>query len=964
MKAFKRSLALILAILMLIPGFSFSAMGAEPDFKVSVAADKADYNAGDTVTAIISVSPSGKTINSYQFKLEYDAAKLELVDVVTMLSVESISASNNGTYGFVITGDGVQISGEKLAVAKATFKVKDSVASCDSTSIALSACYVGQQGVVTDPVTEFEGAVSIGLHKHVITLVAGEGGTINGGDSLTLYAKFGEAGLYSDAGFTTPAENVIAAAKSGYVLDSDNWTDGDVDYRDFAALKAKVFAGSATITLQTTKMPVLTVSASGVTGGTLAKEGTLPVAPGAALTHDMLVNAGFVPTASTGYTFTGWAVGSQTLGLSGSVTVNADETIKPIFTANQYGFTAPTASEAYTATITGGVANGKATHGQDITMTVTPAENHAIASVSYTVNGVASTINPVNGVYTIPGADILGDISVVIETVEYRTVTFSAGTGAQLAQVKLYAKYNNAGLYTDPACTTIAAVPAPTAQTGYRLPADNAAEPMWKDANGKTYTSEAAAKTIVTADLSLTVSGIKQVSVIFVAGENGKLGGNTSLTVDAGTSFGSIPKPETIADAGYVFKNWAPAVDKVDADTTFTAQFERGTYTVSIPASSLYTVSVTPAEGITDNGDGTYSVVYGTDVTFSVSGVNGSKITGVQYKVGSDSAVSLGTAAGSYTVPGSAITAGVSIIITVDNTSKITFAAGANGSFSGTASVVKSFENGYVITEGDVPTPTANVGYEFIGWDVAPVGKTVSGDATYTAQYRDASYEVKVDGEPRGEATYGEDYKLPAYTDGTVITEIKVTIRGQEVTATKDADGNYVISGADITGPVDIITTTSPITIKFIYQRQYQAIADGMKMAVLETAKLSGSRYVLSDGVEFFWSGKYNAYVRFVTEAMTEAQLAAQITTADGDATEIIYDGDISGNGIVTVVDGGIINDTISGKIDQSQLSDMMRFKMDVSNAPTTDNVTTINGQNVQVTTNDIQTVVNMAVGA
>ncbi len=65
---------------------------------------------------------------------------------------------------------------------------------------------------------------------------------------------------------------------------------------------------------------------------------------------------------------------------------------------------------------------------------------------------------------------------------------------------------------------------------------------------------------------------------------------------------------------------------------------------------------------------------------------------------------------------------------------KLTFDAGENGTISGRDSLV--VEQGYIITEADVPEVIPADGYLFKGWDKIAVGTVVTGDITFTAVYR------------------------------------------------------------------------------------------------------------------------------------------------------------------------------------------------------------------------------------
>lgn len=209
------------------------------------------------------------------------------------------------------------------------------------------------------------------------------------------------------------------------------------------------------------------------------------------------------PTANVAehYTFLGWfdedgAAMTDERVISGAMTLTAKAA------AAQFAFK-QTVSNAQLNNLTG-VTDGKAAYGQDITFTVTPDTGYVLNDVTYTVNGVKSEpLTPVEGTYTIPGSAITAPVTVEVNAVKYHTVTFQAGDGVAMTDATAYVKDGQTILYTDTDFDTLFAFDGlkPAAQTGYRLAADTAAEPLWN--SGETgYTTET-----LTSGSAVTYSG-------------------------------------------------------------------------------------------------------------------------------------------------------------------------------------------------------------------------------------------------------------------------------------------------------------------------------------------------------------------------------------------------------------------------------------------------------------------------
>ena len=511
-----------------------------------------------------------------------------------------------------------------------------------------------------------------------------------------------------------------------------------------------------------------------------------------------------------------------------------------------------------------------------------------------------------------------------------------------------YAKVNEAGLYTDAGRQTKASAPTVAAADGYRLADESKGEKLWQ--SGETgYTTEELLGTLkFTESKTFTVNTVKQWTVTFAPGEHGTFaaGTGTPLTLDEGTDLSTITMPTVQPSAGYVFDTWtkAPAMDTLTGDVTYTATYKAGTYEISFP--TIEKVTFTPGEGIT-NG----KVTYGTDAKFKMTVADGLKVKKVSYKIG-ETTTGLKENEGTYTIPGTALTGNVTIVVDSVATYTVEFKAGENGAVAKTLTV----DAGYALKDSDIPKPTPNAGYRFVEWRLdgskaTLVGMKVNENLVFTAIFDDASYTISADGMGGvpATATHGTEFTFTPVVNGKIVTGITVKNGETVVPATKNADGSYTIAGNDITGNLTITATTVDGTWEFISQEKYAALSADTQIAKLKTAKLAGDTYQLSSD-KMFWSEKYGAYVAIVSTAETAGTLTAKLTTVSGAAEEISYNGDINGSGSVTPVDGTMINDELQKAERVYPLSDKQRFEMDVN----------CDGQ---VTTSDIVLILQRYVG-
>ena len=938
----------------------FYAVRVVGNYTLRLTADKTHYNAGETVTVTVSAFGNG-SINSFGFTPVFDSGKLALGEVTAIVTGGTLQQNPaNGKTGYVVNSNtGIALGADgahATALAEITFTAKADVNA--ATEIQLTGLEMTKLGQPRGDTVSLEAPLTVNLHDLRVTLAAGNG-TVNGAASLTLYAKYGETGLYSDPARETTAA-VTAAAKDGYRLNNKTgenlWLCGNDGYASFDAINGLTFTDSKTFNLQTTKVWTISFSMTGVTGGNLSTENPITVDDGTKL------NAAGLPTATanTGYAFTGWTAGGTAINPD-AYTVQSNITLKPVFTVQSYAFTYT--QNQSTVSVTAGVEAGKATYGQDVTFTVAPNAKHIVKQVSYTVGGdTAKTIVPENGVYTIPGAEIVGEVALEITTVPYYTVTFKAGTGTELSSKTVFTL--GTGFYTD---TTFAAdkvteAPAPAALEGYRL-ADHTGEVLWKDESGMGYTAETVKTTVFSADTVLTAQSVKTYKVTFVSADPAKATVTGSLTLDAGKTITTIPA--ATYTAGYTFKEWqiggtAYASDEalkdvpITADTTVTLVAKDNSYTATLTGGAA--AEITDITGITDG-----QAVHGTPITFKLVARPGYKVTAVAYQINGGDAVTLTPTDGVYTIPGAAITGPVALQLTSNETVTVTFAAGKNGSVDGTTAFVLDKGGKLTAAQLNAVTKTGDAGYTFKEWQIGGVAKVeaeilgteFNANTTITAIFDHATYNVMatgISGVP-DKATHGTDLTFTPTVDGEIVVGVTAKIGKTGVAVTKNANGSYTISGDAITGDLTITAQTVTGSWDFIGKDSYIALSADKKIAVLATGKLDAGNYLLN-GEEMYWSSKYNAYVKIVGQDETAQTLTAKLAfNASVAAQTLSYTGDINGSNTVTPADGGMINDELHSVARLYVLTEKERLEMDV------------NGDK-KVSTEDIMSILRKYVGS
>lgn len=929
----------------------FYAVRVVGNYTLRLTADKTHYNAGETVTVTVSAFGNG-SINSFGFTPVFDSDKLTLGEVNAIVTGGSLEQNpENGKTGYVVDSKkGIALGTDganATALVKITFTANTDVNA--ATEIKLTGLEMTKLSQQKGDTVSLEAPLTVNLHDLQVTLTAGNG-TINDEKNVTLYAKYGETCLYSDAARKTTA-TVRVSADEGYRLNDkageNLWKCGAAEYADFDAIKGLTFTDSKAFDLQTTKVWTISFDTNGVEGGKLSTDAPIKVDDGTKLSAANLPTA----TANTGYAFTGWKVGTESSTVdTNTYEVKDDITLTPVFTAQSYDFTCT--KNHSTVSVTAGVEADKATYGQSVTFTVTPNNGYVVESVGYRIGDQATaptTISPdQNGVYTIEGSKITGKVTVEVVTKAFYAVTFTVDSANTYTLVNgnktFYAKEGTAGLYTDQTFTTRANAPAVTAADGYRLANELKNESLWYA--GKTsYTTASLFGENATATFNSAVTiyakTVQQCTITFDAGDHGTLADTATLIVDAGTKLEAVTKPTVTPDAGYAFDKWSVADDTVVIeDMTVTAMYKNGTYSISLPDSAI--ISVSEMTGIYD----TNKVVHGTGVFFKLTVNHGYLVSSVSYKIGEGTATTVNkNADGTYTISidGAAITGDVAITVESQQTVDVAFDTDGNGSV---AFAEKTVVKGSTLGADNVPTVTPNPGYQFEGWykDSTKItnlaNEKITSAVTYMAKFTHATYELTLSAgltltdkndQPITSATHDTDLTFTPTVDGKVVIGITAKIGENAVTVTKNADGSYTISGDAITGNLTITAQTVDGSWDFIGKDSYIALSADKKIAVLATGKLDAGNYLLN-GEEMYWSSKYGAYVKIVGKDETAETLTAKLAFNAGVAEQTLsYTGDINGSNTVTPADGGMINDELHSVARLYVLTEKERLEMDVN---------------------------------
>ena len=113
------------------------------------------------------------------------------------------------------------------------------------------------------------------------------------------------------------------------------------------------------------------------------------------------------------------------------------------------------------------------------------------------------------------------------------------------------------------------------------------------------------------------------------------------------------------------------------------------------------------------------------------------------------------------------------------------------------------------------------------------------------------------------------------------------------------------------------------------------------------------------EGVEFYYSAKYAAHIGIVSDSVSKSDILAGITASDAPADEILYNGDVTGDGRITAGDAAFCSQLLHDP-DNPIYTAKMRLEADTIGEFITD----YEGKYTFVSALDAMTMLLIAVGA
>ena len=449
MKIFKKSMSLLLAVLLIL-SLTVTAFAEETTATLGVTASKTDLTVGDEFSVYLNASDDITGIFTFQMDLCYDKEMFEVVSINTQFN-----SKNNVEQSKIRFGTLDMTS--KTVMAKGQFaEVKFRVLKTGSYRFQLTECIIG--GMDMETYTDYT-IMDVATAPGAVDVNAAEAPAFTGYAVSASEDKTVAVGENAEVKVTVSNSDSTVTAYNAYDLtmtyDTDKLTYVSCTAADENAVVKKDVPGTIRVigfggdkTLDTAAA-TLTFQAKGVGDAevklTAAKVdiGSQAVgndAPAATVLDDTTVIkvTGYTVTLGEGlsgestvapgadYTFTATDADNYDYVISatmGGETVtpknNGDGTYTISGVTGNLVINAAMTPKSYNVTVEGTgagdvTAADKATYNTDYTFTVTEDGNYTY-NTTVTVGGKAYTLGtPENGKYTIPGTDIKGDIVITV----------------------------------------------------------------------------------------------------------------------------------------------------------------------------------------------------------------------------------------------------------------------------------------------------------------------------------------------------------------------------------------------------------------------------------------------------------------------------------------------------------------------------------------------------------------------
>lgn len=448
MKIFKKSMSLLLAVLLIL-SLTVTAFAEETTATLGVTASKTDLTVGDEFSVYLNASDDITGIFTFQMDLCYDKEMFEVVSINTQFN-----SKNNVEQSKIRFGTLDMTS--KTVMAKGQFaEVKFRVLKTGSYRFQLTECIIGGMdmetytdytimdvatapGIVDVTAAEapaFTGyavsasedkAVAVGENAEVKVAVSNSGSAVTAYNAYDLTMTY-DTDKLTYVSCTAADENAVVTEDAGTIRVIGFGDDKNLDTPAATLTFQAKGVGDAEVKLTAAKVDIGSQAVGNdAPAAFLLDDTTVIKVTGYTVTLGEGLSGASTVAPGADYTFTATDAGNYDYVISATM---GGETVTPKDNGNgTYTVSGVTGNlvinaamtpKSYNVTVEGTgagdvTAADKATYNTDYTFTVTEDGNYTY-NTTVTVGGKTYSLGtPENGKYTIPGTDIKGDIVITV----------------------------------------------------------------------------------------------------------------------------------------------------------------------------------------------------------------------------------------------------------------------------------------------------------------------------------------------------------------------------------------------------------------------------------------------------------------------------------------------------------------------------------------------------------------------